>query len=56
MHLKFKTIPMQKQLEAVKHFYDVFKIDRSAVLKPDLSECNVILGYNLMREENEEYL
>ena len=56
MHLKFKTIPMQKHLEFVKIFHDVFKIQRSDVLKADLGTENNFLRYNLMKEENEEYL
>ena len=46
---------MQQQLESVKHFHDVFKIDRSDFLKADLGKENNILRYNLMKEENEEY-
>ena len=47
---------MLKQLEAIKHFHDVFKIDRSVFLKPDLGIERNILRYNLTKEDNEEYL
>ena len=47
---------MQKQLEAVKKFHDVFKIGYSADLCSDLGENKNILRFNLMKEENEEYL
>ena len=47
---------MQKQLEAVKHFHDVFKISYSTDLCNDLGESKNSLRFNLMKEENEEYL
>ena len=47
---------MQKQLEAVKQFHDVFKISYNANLCADLGESKNILRYNLMKEENDEYL
>lgn len=56
MHLKFKTCKMQKQLEAVKVFHDVFKISYNADLCNDLGDSKNMLRFNLMKEENEEYL
>lgn len=47
---------MQKQLEAVKQFHDQFKINYSAELCAYLGENTSFLRYNLMKEENEEYL
>ena len=47
---------MQKQLEAVKQFHDVFKISYNGNLCADLGESKNILRYNLMKEENDEYL
>lgn len=47
---------MQKQLEAVKQFHDVFKISYTANLCNDLGDNNTNLRYNLMTEENDEYL
>lgn len=47
---------MQKQLNDVKQFHDVFKISYNTDLCNDLGEKKNILRYNLMKEENEEYL
>ena len=47
---------MQKKLNAVKKFHTAFKIGYSETPKSDLGENKNILRYNLMKEENEEYL
>lgn len=47
---------MQKQLNSVKDFHEAFKVGFSENLKGDLGEAKNILRYNLMKEENEEYL
>lgn len=47
---------MQKQLNSVKEFHESFKIGFSENPKADLGEIKNILRYNLMKEENEEYL
>ncbi|WP_432670074.1 hypothetical protein [Flavobacterium sp. SM2513] len=47
---------MQKQLDAVKEFHKTFKIGYSQVPKSSLGENKNLLRYNLMKEENEEYL
>ena len=47
---------MQKQIKAVKHFHDVFKINYSNNLRDDLGEKQNKLRFDLMKEENEEYL
>ena len=47
---------MQKQLDAVKEFHKAFGIGYSEILKGDLGESKNTLRYNLMKEENEEYL
>ena len=47
---------MQKQLDAVKEFHKIFKIGYSQVPKSSLGESKNLLRYNLMKEENEEYL
>lgn len=47
---------MQKQLEAVKQFHEIFKIGYSTIPKASLGEDKNRLRYNLMKEENEEYL
>ena len=47
---------MQKQLDAVKEFHKAFGIGYSEIVRGDLGESKNILRYNLMKEENEEYL
>ena len=47
---------MQKQLDAVKEFHTAFAIGHSENPKADLGESKNLLRYNLMKEENEEYL
>jgi predicted HAD superfamily Cof-like phosphohydrolase len=47
---------MQKQLNAVKEFHTAFKIGYSQTPKHDLGENKNLLRFNLMKEENEEYL
>ena len=47
---------MKEQLNAVKKFHTVFKIGFSPNPIADLGENKKILRYNLMKEENEEYL
>jgi predicted HAD superfamily Cof-like phosphohydrolase len=47
---------MQNKLNAVKEFHTAFKIGFSETPKNDLGENKNLLRYNLMKEENEEYL
>ena len=47
---------MQKQINAVKEFHTAFVIGHSETPRADLGESKYILRYNLMKEENEEYL
>ena len=47
---------MQKQLNAVKQFHETYEIGHSEIPKADLGESKNMLRYNLMKEENEEYL
>ena len=47
---------MQKQLNAVKEFHETYKIGYSEVPKASLGEIKNQLRFNLMKEENEEYL
>lgn len=47
---------MIKQLNAVKEFHTAFEIGFSEIPKADLDEAKKVLRYNLMKEENEEYL
>ena len=47
---------MQKQLNSVKEFHESFRIGFSENPRADLGEIKNILRYNLMKEENEEYL
>jgi predicted HAD superfamily Cof-like phosphohydrolase len=54
LSIKFKI--MQKQLNAVKEFHTAFGLGVSETPKGDLGESINMLRYNLMKEENEEYL
>ena len=47
---------MQKQIGAVKEFHTAFEIGYSEIPKADLGESKNMLRFNLMKEENEEYL
>lgn len=47
---------MQKQLNAVKEFHTTFKLSVNQVPTASLGESKNLLRYNLMKEENEEYL
>ncbi len=47
---------MKKQLDAVKQFHQIFKVGFSDNPVASLGETKNQLRYNLMKEENEEYL
>ena len=47
---------MKKQLDSVKEFHTAFAIGFSENPKADLGEIKKMLRFNLMKEENEEYL
>ncbi len=47
---------MQKQLNAVKKFHTAFKIGYCHTPTNDLGDNKNLLRFNLMKEENEEYL
>lgn len=47
---------MQKQINSVKEFHTAFGLGVSETLKADLGANINMLRYNLMKEENEEYL
>ena len=47
---------MIKQLNSVKEFHTAFEIGFSESPKSDLGESKNVLRFNLMKEENEEYL
>ena len=47
---------MKKKLEAVKAFHTAFKIGHREEPKADLGKEKNTLRFNLMKEENEEYL
>ena len=47
---------MQKQINSVKEFHTAFKIGHSEIPTANLVESKYELRYNLMKEENEEYL
>ena len=47
---------MKNKLNAVKQFHTAYKLGYSEKLNPDLGDQKILLRYNLMKEENEEYL
>jgi predicted HAD superfamily Cof-like phosphohydrolase len=47
---------MQKQLNAVKLFHETYGLGVSEEIKADLGALKNELRFNLMKEENEEYL
>jgi predicted HAD superfamily Cof-like phosphohydrolase len=47
---------MQDKINAVKAFHTSFKIGHRETPKADLGEAKNTLRFNLMKEENEEYL
>nr|WP_315176989.1 nucleoside triphosphate pyrophosphohydrolase family protein [uncultured Flavobacterium sp.] len=47
---------MQKQINSVKEFHTAFKIGHNEFPTANLGESKHTLRYNLMKEENEEYL
>jgi predicted HAD superfamily Cof-like phosphohydrolase len=47
---------MQKQINSVKEFHAAFEIGYSETPRADLGESKNLLRFNLMKEENEEYL
>jgi len=47
---------MKKQIELVKEFHQTFKIGFAEKPIASLGESKNLLRYNLMKEENEEYL
>lgn len=47
---------MKNKIEAVKAFHTAFKIGHLETPKADLGNLKNTLRYNLMKEENEEYL
>ena len=47
---------MQKQLNAVKLFHETYGLGISTEMKADLGKLKNELRFNLMKEENEEYL
>lgn len=47
---------MKNKIEAVKAFHTAFKIGHLESPKADLGNLKNTLRYNLMKEENEEYL
>ncbi|CAH8281644.1 phosphoribosyl-ATP pyrophosphohydrolase [Mariniflexile fucanivorans] len=47
---------MKNKIEAVKAFHTAFKLGHSETLKADLGAAKNKLRFNLMKEENEEYL
>lgn len=47
---------LQDTIGAVEKFHDAFKIPNNYEPTPTLSDADIELRFNLMKEENEEYL
>lgn len=47
---------LQETLQAVEAFHDAFRIPNNYQPTAALTESEILLRYNLMKEENEEYL
>lgn len=47
---------MKKQIDCVKEFHTAFRLGYAEQPTADLGERKTLLRYNLMKEENEEYL
>jgi predicted HAD superfamily Cof-like phosphohydrolase len=47
---------LQETIKAVEKFHDAFKIPNNYVPTAVLSDADIELRFNLMKEENEEYL
>ena len=47
---------MKNKIEAVKTFHKAFKLGHRETPKADLGSSKNLLRFNLMKEENEEYL
>lgn len=47
---------MKKQIDHVAEFHDIFQIGNESSPKVDVGSEVYMLRYNLMREENDEYL
>ncbi len=47
---------LKETIEAVETFHNAFSIPNNYAPVAELSEADVTLRYNLMKEENEEYL
>ncbi|HLP55587.1 MAG TPA: nucleoside triphosphate pyrophosphohydrolase family protein [Fluviicola sp.] len=47
---------LQETIQAVETFHDAFNIPNNYEPTAQLTEADIVLRYNLMKEENEEYL
>lgn len=56
MYWKQKHIFMKHNIDAVKAFHTAFKIGHREIPKANLGTAKNTLRFNLMKEENEEYL
>lgn len=50
------TFKLKDALDSVEKFHDAFGIENNHEPTVKLSEADITLRYNLMKEENEEYL
>lgn len=50
------TMTLQETIQAVEAFHNAFNISNNYAPTAELTEAEITLRYNLMKEENEEYL
>lgn len=53
---KLRAMTLKETIQAVETFHNAFRISNNYQPTAQLSEADVQLRYNLMKEENEEYL
>jgi len=51
-----KDSALKEFIDAVRKFHDSFKISNASEITANLTEADYMLRYNLLKEENEEYL
>ncbi len=51
-----ERLSVEEMIEAVREFHDTFGISNAQKMTAELSEQEYTLRYNLLKEENEEYL
>jgi predicted HAD superfamily Cof-like phosphohydrolase len=56
MEAKTDKGSLLKKINAVKEFHEVFRIGNREIMTAEIGEKDYVLRYNLIKEENDEYL